>query len=358
MGTKFNPFTSKARRIAPRTGSVIESATENHFDDATDELNASSKIDAIRAQHAIINALRTGQVDRTNPHLRANQYDMLREASADRTGKSWQILGQRMGEGIYETMDRQGLARHVMQTIETNEGIARVPIHKKDVVGSMATTSGNWTPSVVQNHEVYPEWLNIAVNVHVAEVEIAMASYDMLEESYNKALEQSMVVEDRIAKSLWDANANIANALTLFNTFTPAVFSSVKNLVRNWGLSVTSTIIAVDIWDDIATSTEFSTWFDPMTKRELIMDGELGSILGVQIFTDATRPNTLQVLNAGEVYMFAAPSSTGAIVQREPFRIQATDQYNNGSPTRGWFGWMIEAQTCPNARAQAKAQRI
>jgi hypothetical protein len=32
--------------------------------------------------------------------------------------------------------------------------------------------------------------------------------------------------------------------------------------------------------------TDFSSWFDPVHKHELVLEGKLGTILGMEILTD------------------------------------------------------------------------
>lgn len=212
-------------------------------------------------------------------------------------------------------------------------------------------------PSVIRGAYVYPEEFYLTFNVHIEEKEIAQAETDILDEKYHDGLEQLMTQEDIVFKALSDASVGVANPLTYFNTFTPTVFSSLFTVIRQWGIPVSGAVLAWDIWDDILASPEFSSWFDPVSKRELILDGTVGSILGVLLYTDAYRYETLRVLNDGEVYFYGQPQTVGAILERQALLVRAIDLYNQGRPVRGWFGTQIESMALPNSRAIAKGQR-
>lgn len=74
--------------------------------------------------------------------------------------------------------------------------------------------------------------------------------------------------------------------------------------------------------------------------------------------TDGFRYDTLQVLNAGEVYVTAPPMTLGAITQRTELQSTAIDTYNQGRPARGWFMQAIEGMVVGNGRAVTKATRL
>lgn len=74
-----------------------------------------------------------------------------------------------------------------------------------------------------------------------------------------------------------------------------------------------------------------------MHKHELILEGRLGSVMGMEIITDGFRYPTLQVLNAGECFITASPITLGTITQRKELDSLAVDQYNLGRPARGWL---------------------
>jgi hypothetical protein len=117
-------------------------------------------------------------------------------------------------------------------------------------------------------------------------------------------------------------------------------------------------IIAFDIWPDITADTEFSTWFDPVSKHEIVMNGYLGNILGTQIHTDGFRYSTLQVLQTGEVYFVGAPANLGAITRRKDLASAPINLHLLGRPARGWFFEQIEGMTIVNPRAVVTGSRF
>ena len=167
-----------------------------------------------------------------------------------------------------------------------------------------------------------------------------------------------LVREDNVWLTLARQAAPTDNDLFFFNTFTPTVFSEMRTQVARWGIPVTTAILAFDLWNDIIADTEFSSWFDPVSKHEIVLEGSLGSLLGVQLITDAFRHETLKVLDAGEVFFLGAPQTLGGITQRKDLMTQAIDKYNQGKPERGWFLEQIEGMSIVNSRALTRGQRI
>ena len=118
-----------------------------------------------------------------------------------------------------------------------------------------------------------------------------------------------------------------------------------RQAIASWGIPVTTAVIAFDLWNDIIADTEFSSWFDPITKHELVLEGSIGSLLGVQLITDGFRYETLKVLNPGEIYMCGAPQTVGGITQRKELATETINQYSIGRPNRGWFNEEIQELT-------------
>lgn len=363
----FNPYRKRipemaARVTNPRTGTITASANETMFNDSG-ELNAYSKRDVIEAHKVILQSLQSASQQPQPFQTRTAQFgedmeQLLVEAFADKEGNSWQVLGQEMGNVIFETMGREGLARRLMIVDQGDKGVLRFRVRKKDVRGFMVTEAVNIVPSVIRGHWVYLDEFFLTFNVHVDEREIAQIDGDILDEKYHDGLEQLMRAEDVVAKTLWDANVGVANDLVYFNTLTPAVFAELKSSIQDWGVRpVSNAVIASNLWDDILASPEFVAWFDPVTKRELLLEGHIGVLMGVYLYTDAFRYDTLKVMDDGEIYLFGPPRSVGGIVERMRTQVDATNQFNQGRAIRGWFGRQVEGMTCPNARAIAKGQR-
>jgi hypothetical protein len=171
-------------------------------------------------------------------------------------------------------------------------------------------------------------------------------------------LEQMQRQQDLVWKRLIDASATAYNDSFLFNTFTPTVFASMQNQVMRWGIPVHMAVISFDIWPDIIADTEFSTWFDPVSKHEIVANGYLGNILGTALHTDGFKYDTLKVLEPGEVYFLGAPANLGAITRRKDLATAPINLHLLGRPERGWFAEQIEGMAIVNPRAAVKGRKF
>jgi len=221
----------------------------------------------------------------------------------------------------------------------------------------MVTSNPNVVASQVRQNYLYPPEFYLVGRILIEDKEIEQASGDLLDDKYQDGLEQILVREDNVAKMLLDAAAPAANDLTFFNTFTPTIFSSLRTQVARWGIPVATAIIAWDLWNDIIADSEFSAWFDPVSKHEIVLEGKLGSILDVELITDAFRHDTLRVLTTGECFFLGVPQTLGAITQRKELTTEAINGYALGKPERGWFLEQIEGLCIGNSRGVAKGLR-
>jgi len=94
-----------------------------------------------------------------------------------------------------------------------------------------------------------------------------------------------------------------------------------------------------------------------VSKHEIVVNGSLPSILGVNIVTDGFRESHLKVLNQGEVYMLAQPQELGGITSRGDLVTEPTRGYNMGQPWRGWFMTRLRSVVIGNSRGMVRGQR-
>jgi hypothetical protein len=225
-------------------------------------------------------------------------------------------------------------------------------------VAFMVTSDPNVVASQVRQMYIYPPEFYLIAHITIEDKEIEQASGDLLDDKYQDGLEQILVQEDNVWLRLARAAAPASNDLFFFNTFTPTVFSEMRTQVARWGIPVTTAVIAFDLWNDIIADSEFSSWFDPVSKHEIVLEGSLGSILGVQLITDAFRYETLRVLSPGEVFFLGAPQTLGGVTQRKELATESINKYNQGKPERGWFMEQIEGMAITNSRALTRGQRV
>jgi hypothetical protein len=332
------------------------------------EFNATNKREVMQAIATLHQLFASGEVTaedtlygdpNTVMEVRAARQRRLEEAYADRSGAAWQALGEVIGDEIWQTLGREGFARKTLLLKPLGKGeTGRLRIRKKDVVAFFVTADPNVIASQVRQFYVYPPEFYLISNIEIEDKEIEQAPGDILDDKYQDGLEQILVREDNVWLTLARQAAPTSNDLFFFNTFTPTVFSEQRTQVARWGIPVTTCLLAFDLWNDIIADTEFSSWFDPVSKHEIVLEGSLGSLLGVQLITDAFRHETLKVLDEGEVFFLGAPQTLGGITQRRELVTQAIDKYSQGIPARGWFMQQIEGMAIVNDRALTRGQRI
>ena len=349
-------------RMNTRTGTFTRSASEAAVG-ANGELNAGSKRELMHAIASLQNAVAGGSVVQAPAadakEVKAAREARMQEAVADKSGQSWQALGEVIGDEVWETLGREGFGRKTLLIKPLGKGeTGRLRIRRKDVVAFMVTSDPNVVASQVRQNYIYPPEFYLLAHITIEDKEIEQASGDLLDDKYQDGLEQILVREDNVWLNLARTAAPASNDLFFFNTFTPTVFSEMRTEVARWGIPVTTSIIAFDLWNDIIADAEFSAWFDPVSKHEIVLEGSLGSILGVQIITDAFRYETLRVLSAGEVFFLGAPQTLGGITQRKELSTESINKYNQGKPERGWFMQQIEGMAITNSRALVRGQRV
>jgi len=351
-----------AGQFNPRSGTYSRSAS-TPLVAANGDFNAGSKREVMQAIATLQREMATGGVRKvddepTARQIKAEREEVLAEALADRSGGRWQALGEVIGDEIWQTLGREGFARKTLLIKPLGKGeTGRLRVRKKDVVSFFVTANPNVIASQVRQYYIYPPEFYLISNITIEDKEIEQASGDLLDDKYQDGLEQILVAEDKVWLTLARTAAPTSNDLFFFNTFTPTVFSEMRTQVARWGIPVSTAIIAFDLWNDIIADTEFSSWFDPVHKHELVLEGSLGSILGTALITDAFRHETLQVLSAGEVFFLGAPQTLGGITQRKELATESINKYNQGKPERGWFIEQIEGMAIVNSRALVRGQR-
>ena len=328
------------------------------------ELNASNKAELMQAMTVLQSHLQTGVVKKApvfakTAQQRQQQHQRLVEAFHSSDRKGMEVIGEVMSDEIWQTLGREGFARKLMAIKQLAQGeTGRLKVRKKDVVAYIATSSTNVVPSTVRQFYVYPPEFSINCSVLMEDKDIAQSSGDLLEEKYQDGLEQIMKKEDDLWMSLARASATAANDMFFFSTLTPAVFSEMQIQVNQWGIPPSTALIAFDLWNDVRTDSEFASYFDPVTKHELIMEGSLGTFFGMQIITDAYKHDTLRVLGNGEMFILGAPQALGGITVRQELASKAIDKYAQEKAERGWFLSMIEGMAVVNPRGLVRGQKL
>lgn len=350
-------FTQGGTSIAMNKSGKIVAGSEA-FENAEGEINAVSKRDLMHRVAALAHLATQGEVAEQK-QFSAQKAELVQAAIDDKSGETWRVVGEVLGDEIMETMGRDGFLRKVVMRKDLKKGeIGRLRIRKKDVQAFYATSDSGTVASQVNQYYILPDEFYIKSYILIEEKELEQSPGDLLDDKYIDGLEQMMVKEDLVLKSLLDQAAGSYNEQVGFTTFSPSVFAQARTQIQQWGNPCATAMISFDLWNDILADPEFATYFDPVTKRELIMSGHLGSMYGVNLLTDGFRYDTLQVLNPGQFYFLSAPNVLGAQTVRKDVNTAPINLYLIGKPERGWFMHKIMGLTVANGRAVVAGNRI
>lgn len=365
--SKKNPYAPKflTKQGEPLPGNLRFRGHGEPAIASSGSMNASNKKDLMSQIGQLITAYSRGDIQRSRAVAVAEKREIAKErkaalvqAIADTSGEAWRALGEVIAEDIYETTGREGFVRKLMAFKELEQGeVARVRFRTKDVTAFTAASASEITPIYVRNNFHYLPEFYIGDNILIEERDIHQSTGDILEEKYQEGLEAVMTQEDRLWKKMADQASTIGNTLTYFTTFTPMHFTQIKSQVTGWGIPGAYCIMAYDLWDDMIGTPGFSDWFDPIHQHELILEGELGSMLGLSLLTDAFRLPELKVLEQGEIYIVGAPETHGAIQQRGDLSSNPINTYNEGKPARGWYIFEMIAMMLVNTKSVAAGKR-
>lgn len=327
------------------------------------EINASSQADLLQNINQIMLASSQGQVRRNAQITAAERRERLQVFTAahdDPTGEAWVSLGASIAEAIRQQGDREGFLRRLANGQPLEQGqMPRVPMPSHDAVAVVATSAAAVEYQVIRNRVFTPPEFSITANLRCENIELQQVSGDLLEVMYNQGLEAIMVREDLLWKQSADATINMDNPLQLISGgLTPDILSTLRNGVTQWNLPATTVLLANDYWNDIIGNPAFHTFLEPVTKYDLVLNGSIGTILGMEIITDAFRQPNQKVLNKGDIYVVGSPENHGSYTDRGGIVTTPTNGAVNGTSTKGFFLEEFFSFVLANPRSVSVGRRL
>lgn len=355
---------------ALRFGGKLGERRDLALSSSTGEFNAGSKAELIQAITALQNAI-SGQavVPAYQSALSSSQQytqdltqrrEVLAAAYNDSTGSKWAALGASIATQLQEQRNREGFMRRICvgQTLRQGD-IARVTMPAWDAVAVVATSSSEVGYQMIRNKVFQPEEFEINANLRVEQLDIEQVSGDILEDVYNQGLDAIMVQEDRLWKKAADLTVGTTNPLNyIAGQLTTQILATIRQGVSDWNLPATTAIISNDFWSDVIGSPDFAQFLDPVTKYDLALHGYLGTLIGMNLLTDAFRQPNQKVLNRGEIYVVGSPENHAAYTDRGGVRSTPTSGADNGSTTRGWLMSEMLSLIVVTGRSVAKGRRV
>lgn len=344
--------------------------TESRFKNSRDmivgrngEINAGNKQELMGRLVEIAELIQSGELINEDGQamdrgqIQAERANAIREAMND--PRDWAELGSAIAAEIDERLEREGFMRSIFFRGDVAEGaVPRVRIKERNVMAVRSRGVGQIYPQYVRDTYVFAEEFYVTSTPRVELIEIHQGNADVLEEKYFQGMEQIFVEEDRhIVKMLRNADG-MYNDVTYFSgTWSQVNLVSVKENVDRWRTPATTCLVAIDLVSDALGGTNFSTWFDPITRWETIKTGRLGNLLGMNFITDGYRGPNLQVLEKGEYIVCGAPEYLGSYTDRGPVNAIPIDEFEKSIPARGWTMNEIISATLGNTKAVARGKR-
>lgn len=330
---------------------------------ANGELNAGSTRELLANIQRLITAsaeqpvLTESEATRRAEKAKVHQQMITAAFSSNEAHKE---LGATLADELYISANREGFMRRFLARQELSQGQRPyVKMRLKNVVATVAGAPTKTFSQIIRDNMYFPPEFYINSRPFIEEREIQQSIADVLEEKFVEAQEGIMVAEDRIYYRMATNTAGISNDFTtIIGTMNPSALVALKTLVTRWNIPASSFLIATDIWGDIVGDAQFAAIIDPVSKHELLLTGQLGTILGMTVYTDAFRHPQHKVLNQGEMFVIGDAVNHGIYTDRGGVSSTPIDGSIEQVPGKGW--WMSEliSMVIANSRSVAKARRI
>jgi hypothetical protein len=329
---------------------------------STGEFNAHDKKELIKSITGMFSAMSTGEIRPATQAERMADVALRQEAvvAAAADDAKWASLGADLAVQIQEQRNREGFFRRVAIGQDIKQGqLPRVITPLWDATSVVATGPANVQFQLIRNKQFQPAEFEIVANLRCDRLEMEQVGGDILDNLYNQGLDSIMVKEDKLWKLSADETVGVVNPLNYIGgQLTPQILATIRQGVNDWNLPANTAIISNDFWADVIGNPDFAAMLDPVTKYDLVMNGELGTLVGLTLLTDGFRQPNQKVLNRGEIYVLSTPEHHGCYSDRGGVRSEPTSGADSGSTARGWLMSEIISWTLANPRSVSKGRRI
>lgn len=358
--------TAQNARYVMANGDSIESLRLNGSDlpavASNGDINASNRKDLLLQIDALLSASANGEVVKQNDVdagliSKSEAEEMV--AQANSSPENWAALGANIAESIQVQADRAGFLRNIALGNNLRQGeYQRVPMPRHEVQAIEAASPTEMGYQLIRDRYYTPAEFEIKGNVRVSQLELDQSAGDLLRDIREQAEEAIITAEDRIWKRAADDAVGRENPITyIAGELTPKLLANIREQVTGWNLPASKAIIANDYWKDIVGNADFSTMLDPVSKYDLVLNGNIGTLIGLELMTDGYRPENQRVLSDGEIYCVSDPKNHAAYSTRG-VRSTPTDGANQGETTKGWLLSQNFSFVLANVRSVSKGMRI
>ena len=354
-GDEFNPLNFGKMR---RSGSRAESASK--LFNARGEINASDTGEVLDKIATLLNGVSDGTYDvehRTEGFdmSAADQDALIKEAFSDPSSEGFAMVGQGLLNPIKEVIDYEGLARKLWapRTVKAGEVVR---YDKDPMVRAYQIAEDGQTPeSVVRGSYVYPAEFEVTAYPSLEIKDKFRAQFDLLARIQDRARQDIEHKEDLAAVNVLQAGGNNVNTTTFFAALNIAAFESMRYQIEQHRLICDKFIIHRQEVSDLVNTVRAQV--DPVTVRELVMAGYIGTILNAMIVTTAGT-NTYEILDPGEVIAVTSPEYLGGMPIRVELFSEPVNQFMEGKARQGWFFYELLSMILINPAGVALGSRL
>jgi len=353
-------------RLAGTTSKGGKSRSNARFANDAGDINAGSKKELIEKFAELLGAVNSGEITRTADTAesmdsqRRNAEALLEAYNDGLMSPKMKVIGDTIVEELVEVGKREGFTDLIFGKQPVSQGQdGKVRIRYKQAVAVIATSATEVAAVKYRERYIRPPTYNLSANLLIDDAELRLSPVGILEEMFEDGMEACSVRQDRLSKQFLDQMNGIMNTpVSIPGNLTPEIWSILRESIEAFGNPASTALLAYDFIKDISGGTSFSNFLDPVSKYQVVLEGRLGSMMGVNIVTDAYREPKLKVLDVGELYVVSAPKNLGVVVEHQPLTPYQVDQRNIGQASQGWFINGVFAQVAQNPRASIKATRI
>jgi len=350
---QFNPQSYGGQQWRDGIQQAIPDPRSRMFD-KSGSINAHDKRDALQQiAHLLQNS--TGQAKQARFHRQQTQMmsDERRRvlAAAARDPEGFAIMGQELLLPIKDLVDYEGWARKVYRVRPLAQGeLFRIA---KDVRSTawIIGQDGQGIEARLFGRYVTPSEFKIGSFPTVDIEEIYQMNYDVLDRAQDTARQEIELEEDKRGRRLMDVAAQTVNAVTAFGTLGVAAFEDIRFQVERHRLVVEKFLINRAELSDIVKT--MSAQVDPVTERELILAGYIGSFLNAVILT-AAGTGVQEVVPSGTVYACTGPEYMGEMGIRVELFSEPFNMFSQMRFVKGWAFGEIIGFVIVNPRSVAK----
>ena len=270
--------------------------------------------------------------------------------------------GVELAAEINITSNRDGFMRRFFTKQDLADGQwPHARMRYKNTTAILHVSAIQIETQVVRDQEFFPQEDYITARLIIPKLDLVRTTDDLLDEKFIEGLEAVMVTEDRYFLRLANNSIGTENNFTnIVGTMTPLALGALRNQVTRWGIPARFWLIANDLWTDMIGGQGFfsAEGLEPMSRHELMIGGYLGTLLGMDIISDAFRHPGHKVLEQGEMYVIGDPSNLGQFSDRGGIESQPIDITHERIPGKGWVMNEIISMILVNARGIAKGKRV